>query len=101
MLHFSTDRPPVTDRLPHFSTDVYTPAWRSAWEQRFRAARYANFDSFRRVLDIIIGLAEGHHRRHDWKAFGSACRYLHRLASGEEWDGAEQITDPSALDILQ
>ena len=30
MLHFSTDRPPVTDRLPHFSTDVYT--WGNLWK---------------------------------------------------------------------
>jgi hypothetical protein len=45
------------------------PAWRSAWEQRFKAVDYANFDSLRRVLNIIIiDLAKEHHRRHDGKA---------------------------------
>ncbi len=73
------------------------PAWRSAWEQRFKAAQYADFASLRRVLDIVIDLAEQHHRRHDWNAFASACRYLHRLASGQAWDGAKPITEPDAL----
>lgn len=67
------------------------PAWRSAWDLRFRAAQYADFASLQRVLDAEIDRAVEHHRRRDWKAFSSACRYLHRLAMGELWDEAEQI----------
>lgn len=74
-------------------------AWRSEWEYRFKAARYADFASLRRVLDIIIDLAEGHHRRHDWKAFDSARKYLHRLASGEEWDRVAPIQDDDRWEI--
>lgn len=66
-------------------------AWRSAWEQRFKAAHYADFASLRRVLNTVIDLADEHHRRHDWNAFASACRYLHSLASGEEWDKAKTM----------
>jgi hypothetical protein len=71
-------------------------AWRTAWEQRFKAASYANFDSLRRVLDLILEQAEGHHRRRDWSAFASACRFLHRLAAGDIWDGTERLLDPRA-----
>jgi TubC N-terminal docking domain len=72
------------------------PAWRSAWERRFHAGRYADFASLRRVLDLILEQAAEHHRRHDWSEFASACRYLHRLAAGEIWDGAERLPDPRA-----
>ena len=75
------------------------PAWGSAWEQRFKAAQYADFASLRRVLNIVIDLAEGHHRRHDWKAFDSARKYLHRLASGEEWDRVAPIQDDDRWEI--
>jgi hypothetical protein len=66
------------------------PAWRSEWERRFQTAQHSNFASLRRVLDLILEQAEGHHRRYDWNRFASACRYLHRLASGEEWDRTDQ-----------
>ena len=74
-------------------------AWRSAWERRFQTAEYADFASLRRVLDLILEQAEGHQRRRDWCAFASACRYLHRLASGEVWDEAEQIQDDDRWEI--
>jgi hypothetical protein len=66
------------------------PAWQSAWERRFQAGRFAGFASLRSVLELVISQAEEYHRRHDWRAFLSTGRYLHRLASGEFWDQAEQ-----------
>jgi hypothetical protein len=74
-------------------------AWRAAWEQRFKAANYANFDSLRHMQGSVIDMAERHHQRYDWQAFASACRYLRRLASGEEWDSAEPIQDSGRWDI--
>ena len=71
-------------------------AWRRSWEHHFREAKYANLDSLRRVLGIVIDLAEEHHRRHDGSAFASACQYLHHLASAEERGDAKRIADPSA-----
>jgi hypothetical protein len=65
-------------------------AWRSAWEKRFKSARYANLDALERILELIISQAEDHHRRRDWAAFSSTCTYLHRLASGEIWDESER-----------
>jgi TubC N-terminal docking domain len=66
------------------------PTWRSAWERRFERARYADFASLQRALDLVIDQATELHRRHDWKEFASVCLYLYRLASGEFWDQAEQ-----------
>jgi hypothetical protein len=74
-------------------------AWRSAWERRFRTARHANFASLRRVLDDVLERAEARHRRRDWSAFASNCRYLHRLASGELWDEAERTTGDLKSDL--
>src|ERR1019366_3843341 len=80
--------------LRHFVSALWKDyAWRSAWEDRFREANYASLESLLSVLNIIIDLAEEHHRRHHWKAFISACQYLHRVASGEEWDKANPMQD--------
>ena len=62
-------------------------------------ARYADFDSLKRVLGDVINQAAEHHRLRDWKAFGSACDYLRRLASGEIWDRTEPVDDSNAWTI--
>lgn len=62
------------------------PAWQSAWERRFRAGKYADFASLKRVLNSIIDRAEEHHRRREWKAFTTARDLLCSIASGEIWD---------------
>jgi hypothetical protein len=67
------------------------PVWWSAWERRFQAGQFADFASLRRVLEMVIGQAAEHHRRHDWPSFLSTCRFLHRLASGEFWDKAARL----------
>jgi len=74
-------------------------AWRQSCQDRFHTAKYANADSLLRVLGIVVGLAEDHHRRRDWIAFASACRYLHCLAAGTEWDNFPPIRDESAWEI--
>jgi hypothetical protein len=87
----------VTEQRQSIERRWKDPAWRSAWERRFQAAQIADFASLRRVLDLILEQAEGHHRRQDWKRFALTCRYLHRLASGEEWDLAEKIDSRSVF----
>jgi hypothetical protein len=77
------------------------PAWQSAWERRFKAANDANFASLRRMLDLAIEQAEEHHRQRDWSAFVWTCRYLHRLASGEYWDEAEQTVNDLRSDLTR
>jgi TubC N-terminal docking domain len=77
------------------------PAWQSAWERRFKAAHHANFASLRRMLDLALEHAEVHHRRHDWSAFVSTCRYLNRLASGEYWDEAERTVNDLRSDLTR
>jgi TubC N-terminal docking domain len=76
-------------------------AWQSAWAQRFQASRYADIASLRGVLDLILGQAEEHHRRHDWSAFVSTCRYIQRLASGEYWDEAERTANEFRTDLTR
>lgn len=88
--------------LRRFVADLWKDhAWRQSWEHRFREAKYANLDSLRSVLGIVIDLAKEHHQRRDWKAFASACKYLQRFASGEDWDKAALLSGvlPSNLTV--
>jgi hypothetical protein len=63
-------------------------SWVHAWKLRFQAATYANLDSLRQVLALILELAEQHHRERDWHGFDETVKYLHRIAAGETWDKA-------------
>src|SRR4051812_48791920 len=74
LLHFLNTEAAVTELRQSVERLWKDPAWRSAWEQRFKAAQYANFDSLGRVLDLVLDQVEGHHRQRDWIAFASACR---------------------------
>jgi len=79
------------DELRRFISLVWRDqGWIMAWKRRLQAAKYANLDTLRRVLALILELAEQHHRQRDWRAFDGTVTYLHRFASGEEWDKTAQ-----------
>ncbi|HEV8058681.1 MAG TPA: hypothetical protein VGP68_02345 [Gemmataceae bacterium] len=74
-------------------------AWRSAWERRLTKARFAKLDTLRRVLESIIQQVEEHHRRQDWVAIASTCKYLRSMASGQIWDTAERLAIESTTRV--
>jgi hypothetical protein len=105
--------PPLLERLREHKAELLTwtdldhlrrsihrlwkdPAWVAAWERRLLAIKDANLETLRRVLTVAFDVVHEYHERRDWRAFDAARRYLHALASGEEWDRAAR----KAVDLV-
>jgi hypothetical protein len=65
---------------------MQTPAWADAWRMRLRKARWANLDSVKRTIAMMLDLAAARHAAGDADGFRSWAAFTLDHASGRNWD---------------